>query len=570
MDGLMMQYPLTLTPLLERAGRLFGAKEIASKQEDGTMHRYRYADFHSRVHRLAHVLEGLGVQRGDRIGTLCWNSYRHLELYWAVPCYGAVLHTLNLRLAADQLGFIIHHAGEKVIFVDSSLLPLLEPVRDQIPAVTRIIVLDGAGEDGYEALLERAPSARFEWPQLAETEAAATCYTSGTTGNPKGVLYDHRSIYLHTMALSGVDSFAIGERDTLLQIVPMFHANGWGMPYAAVASGARIVFGGRQIQPRDVAELIQNERVTFTAGVPTIWMTLYAFLESEERRLETLETGSQVKELPHREGSGFDLSSLRMVVAAGSAMPRQFILDYARKYGVQFALAWGMTETTPIATFMQLRSDCDGLAESEAFDIRARHGLPLAGVDLRIIDENGAEVPADGVTMGELQVRGPWITAGYYQDPVNRVDGAHAPSFMDGWFRTGDVATIDGRGYIQIMDRTKDLVKSGGEWISSVDLENAIMGHPKVMEAAVIAVTHPKWQERPLALIAPLPQFRDAVTKEEILEYLTGKVARWWLPDDVVFIDQVPKTSVGKFNKRALREKFKNYVLPAGAYGSTI
>jgi fatty-acyl-CoA synthase len=550
MDGLMMQYPLTLTPLLERAGRLFGAKEIASKQEDGTMHRYRYADFHSRVHRLAHVLEGLGVQRGDRIGTLCWNSYRHLELYWAVPCYGAVLHTLNLRLAADQLAFIINHAGEKVIFVDSSLLPLLEPIRDQIPAVTRIVVLDDGGEDGYEALLERAPASRFEWPQLKETEAAATCYTSGTTGNPKGVLYDHRSIYLHTMALAAVDSFAISERDTLLQIVPMFHANGWGMPYAAVASGTRVVFGGRQIQPRDVAELIQGERVTFTAGVPTIWMTLYAFLEGE--------------------GSRYDLSSVRMIVAAGSAMPRQFIVDYARKYGVRFALAWGMTETTPIATFMQHRSDCDGLAEDEAFDIRARHGLPLAGVDLRIIDESGAEVPADGVTMGELQVRGPWITAGYYRDAVNRVDAPHAPSFMDGWFRTGDVATIDGRGYIQIMDRTKDLVKSGGEWISSVDLENAIMGHPKVMEAAVIAVAHPKWQERPLALIAPLPQFRDAVTKEEILEYLDGKIAKWWLPDDVVFIDQVPKTSVGKFNKRALREKYKDYVLPAGTYGSTI
>jgi fatty-acyl-CoA synthase len=539
MQGLMMQYPLTLTPLLERAGRLFPAKEIASKLEDGSMHRYTYKDFHARVHRLAHVLESLGVQRGDRIGTLCWNSYRHLELYWAVPCSGAVLHTLNLRLSSEQLAFIINHAGEKVIFVDSSLVSLLEPIRDQIPAVERIIVLDDAGDAGYEALLNGAPADAYRWPELEETEAAATCYTSGTTGNPKGVLYDHRSIYLHTLAISGVDSFAISERDTLLQIVPMFHANGWGMPHAAVTNGARIVFGGRQIQPEDVAGLIQSERVTFTAGVPTIWMTLYAFLEQRK----------------------YDLSSLRMIVAAGSAMPRQFIEDYARKYGVRFALAWGMTETTPIATFMHLRSDCDDLPESQGFDIRARHGLPLAGVDLRIIDENGSEVPADGVTMGELQVRGPWITAGYYQDDSNHVNSPHAPSFMDGWFRTGDVATIDRYGYIQIMDRTKDLVKSGGEWISSVDLENAIMGHPKVMEAAVIAVSHPKWQERPLALIAPLPQFRDSITKEEILNYLGGKVAKWWLPDDVVFIDQVPKTSVGKFNKRALREKFKNYEL---------
>ncbi len=530
-----MDYELTLTPLLERAGRLFGTKEIASKLADGSMHRYTYADFYTRVHRLAHALGRLGVQRGDRIGTLCWNSYRHLELYWAVPCTGCVLHTLNLRLAPDQRAFIINHAGDRFIFVDSSLVPMLDAIRDQIPCVERIIVMDDGSE--YEQLLAESPEARFEWPQLSEKDAAATCYTSGTTGNPKGVLYNHRAIYLHTMGISLADTFAISERDTLLQVVPMFHANGWGMPYAAVAAGTRIVFGGRQIQPKDVAELIQNERVTFTAGVPTIWMTLRAFLEQEK----------------------YDLSTLRMIVCAGSAMPRQFLVDYANKHGVRVALAWGMTETTPIATFMQERSECDALPESEAFDVRARHGMTLPGVDLRIIDENGNEVPADGVTMGELQVRGPWVTSGYYQDATNHVEAPHAPSFMDGWFRTGDVATIDRYGYIQIMDRTKDLVKSGGEWISSVDLENAIMGHPKVMEAAVIAVPHPKWQERPLALIAPLPQYRDSITKAEVLEFLEGKVAKWWLPDDVVFIDAVPKTSVGKFNKRALRQQFKDW-----------
>ena len=543
MNGLMMNTQLTLTPLLERAGRLFGEKEIASKLEDGTMHRYKYGDFHGRVHRLAHVLESLGIKRGDRIGTLCWNSYRHLELYWAVPCFGAVLHTLNLRLAPDQLAFIINHASDKVIFVDSSLLDLLQPIRDQLTAVQHIVVLD---DSDYEARLADAPAECYPWPALDEDEAAATCYTSGTTGNPKGVLYSHRAIYLHTMALSHVDSFAIGERDALLQIVPMFHANGWGMPYSAVATGTRIVFGGRQIQPKDVAELIQNERITVSAGVPTLWMTLYAFLQQEP----------------------YDISSLRMIVSAGSAMPRQFIVDYAQKYGIRLALAWGMTETTPIATFMHLRQELDQLPEHEAFDVRARHGLQVAGVDLRIIDELGNPVPADGTTMGELQVRGPWITAGYFQDEANHVDAPHAPSFMDGWFRTGDVATIDRFGYIQIMDRTKDLVKSGGEWISSVDLENAIMGHPKVMEAAVIAVAHPKWQERPLALVAPLPQFRDDISKDEILEFLCGKVAKWWLPDDVVFIDQVPKTSVGKFNKRALREKFKDYALPATSSSS--
>jgi fatty-acyl-CoA synthase len=544
MNGLMMNAQLTLTPLLERAGRLFGGKEIASKLEDGAMHRYTYTDFYARVHRLAHVLESLGVQRGDRIGTLCWNSYRHLELYWAVPCFGAVLHTLNLRLSPDQLAFIINHAGEKIIFVDPSLVDLLEPIRDQLTAVEHIIVLD---ESDYEPRLASAASAEYPWPALDEDEAAATCYTSGTTGNPKGVLYNHRSIYLHTMALSHVDCFAISERDTLLQVVPMFHANGWGMPYAAIAAGTRIIFGGRQIQPRDIAEMIQNERVTFSAGVPTIWMGLAAFLQQ----------------------TSYDISSLRMVVVAGSAMPRQFILDYWKDHNVRIALAWGMTETTPIATFMHLRQETDGLLEAENFDVRARHGLPIAGVDLRIIDEHGAEVPADGTTMGELQVRGPWITSGYFQDAANHVGSPHAPSFMEGWFRTGDVATIDRFGYIQIMDRTKDLVKSGGEWISSVDLENAIMGHPMVMEAAVIAVNHPKWQERPLALVAPLPQFKDVIRKQDVLDFLADKVAKWWLPDDIVFIDHVPKTSVGKFNKRALREKFKDYTLPAVAAGVT-
>jgi fatty-acyl-CoA synthase len=541
MQGLMMNCQLTLAPLVERAGRLFPARQIASKLGDGGMHRYTYRDFHARVHRLAHALERLGIRRGDRVGTLCWNGYRHLELYWAVPCIGAVLHTLNLRLASDQLAYIINHAGDRVIFVDVSLKPLIDAIGDQIPCVERVVVIEEGTDGEYETLLAESPAGAYPWPQLDEREAAATCYTSGTTGNPKGVLYDHRSLYLHTMALASADSFAISHRDTLLQLVPMFHANGWGMPYAAVMNGAAIVFGGRQIQPKDVAELIQNERATLTAGVPTLWMTLSAFLEREK----------------------YDISSLRMVVSAGSALPRQFILDYWKKYRVRIVLAWGMTETTPIATFMTDRVECGELDERELFDVRARHGMPVPGVDLRIVDENGQEAPADGATMGELQVRGPWVTCGYYQEPSNHVDAPNAASFMDGWFRTGDVATIDSHGYIQIMDRTKDLVKSGGEWISSVDLENAIMGHPKVMEAAVIAVAHPKWQERPLALIAPLPQFRDSITKAEILDFLADKVAKWWLPDDVVFIDAVPKTSVGKFNKRALREKFKDYVLPA-------
>ncbi|HTA71101.1 MAG TPA: long-chain fatty acid--CoA ligase [Bryobacteraceae bacterium] len=541
MQGLMMDYPLTLTHILERSAKLFPKKEIASKMPDG-MHRYSYADFHRRVHAVARGLERLGVKPGDRVGTLCWNSFRHLELYFAVPCYGAVLHTLNLRLPSDQLAYIINHADDRVIFVDASLVSILEPIRDQISCTKQFVILPDAENDntslapstGYEELIESSSAAPYPWPQLDENTAAATCYTSGTTGNPKGVLYTQRALVLHSFALAMADVFAISERDTVLQIVPMFHANGWGIPYAAVMTGARIVHTGRHLQPVDIANLIQTERVTFTAGVPTIWMSLYGYLETQPR----------------------DLSSLRTVVVAGSAMPRQFIELYEKKYGVRFRLAWGMTETTPIATFMAVKDKLEDLPEKQRFDLLARHGLPVAGVDIRIVDAEGKEIAWDGTTMGELQTRGPWITSGYYNDPRND------QAFQDGWFRTGDVATIDSEGYLQIMDRTKDLVKSGGEWISSVDLENALMAHPKVMEAAVIAVFHPKWQERPLACIALHENCRGTVTKEEMLDFLSGRVAKWWLPDDIVFVDAVPKTSVGKFNKRALREQFKDYVLP--------
>jgi fatty-acyl-CoA synthase len=535
MQGLMMDYPLTLAHILERSAKLFPRQEISSKTPDG-MRRYSYGDFHRRVHALAHTLAALGVQPGDRVGTLCWNGFRHLELYFAIPCYGAVMHTLNLRLPCDQLAYIINHAEDRVIFVDASLYNLLEPIRDQIRCVKQIVILPDQETPAadYEQLLQSSPTEPFEWPRLDENTAAATCYTSGTTGNPKGVIYTHRALFLHSFALAMTDSFAISERDTILQIVPMFHANGWGIPFAAVMTGARIVFTGRDLQPSNIAGLIQNERVTFTAGVPTIWMSLYGYLETH----------------PH------NLRSLRMIVAAGSAMPRQFIESYEKKYGVRFRLAWGMTETTPIATFMALKDHLENLSEKARFDLLARHGLPVAGVDIRIVDAEGAEIPWDGATMGELQTRGPWVTSGYYNDPRGE------ESFSNGWFRTGDVATIDPEGYLQIMDRTKDLVKSGGEWISSVDLENAIMAHPKVMEAAVIAVFHPKWQERPLACIAPFEQYRGEITKEEILDFLAGKITKWWLPDDIVFLEAVPKTSVGKFNKRVLREQFKDYVLP--------
>jgi len=540
MTGLMMDYPLTLTHILERSARIYPSREIASREPDGSMYRYTYRDFHRRVHRLAHALKSLGVQSGDRIGSLCWNSYRHLELYFAVPCSGGVLHTINLRLAADQLAYVINHAEDRIIFADASLLPLLESIRGELNSVECIVPINDAGDRSipgtldYEILLEAASEEPYAWPRLDENNAAAMCYTSATTGDPKGVVYSHRSLFLHSYGLCMADTFALSERDTILQVVPMFHANGWGTPYAGIMTGSRLVFSGPHPQPADIAMLIEKERVTISTGVPTVWMTLYNHLESHPR----------------------DISSMRMIVVAGSALPRQFVELYQKKYGIHMMLGWGMTEITPIGAMTSLKSHLASLPEEQRFDLMARHGIPLAGVDLRIVDAEGKELPWDGIAMGELQARGPWVTGGYYNNPHNH------ESFMDGWLRTGDVATIDSEGYIQITDRTKDLVKSGGEWISSVDLENAIMAHPKVAEAAVVGVFHPKWQERPLACVVALPEHRGQITKQEILDFLTGRVAKWWLPDDVVFIEAVPKTSVGKFNKRALREQFEDYKLP--------
>jgi fatty-acyl-CoA synthase len=524
----MMEYPLTLHHFLERAAKLFPNKEIVTRTAGG-MHRYRYRDYHRRTHRLAHTLQQLGITPGDRVGTLCWNNHQHLELYFAVPCYGAVLHTLNLRLSPDDLAFIINHAEDRVIFVDESLVPILDKIRDRIPCVERSIVIGGDGSE-YEQLLAGAPEALYPWPHLDEDSAAGMCYTSGTTGNPKGVVYSHRAFYLHSLSFAMADTFALSERDVVLQVVPMFHANGWGTPFAAIMAGSKIVLPGEHPQPRDLAELIQNERVTIMGGVPTIWIGLDSVLQEEE----------------------FDMSSVRLAIGAGSAIPRQLIEKYEKQHGIELRQLWGMTETTPIGTISTLKCDYDNRAEDECFHTRAKQGLPVVGLDLRAVDDTGSEVPWDGTTMGEVQVRGPWVISGYYNDARS------ASAFSDGWFRTGDVATIDAEGYVQLVDRAKDVIKSGGEWISSVDLENAIMGHPKVLEAAVVAVEHPKWVERPLALVVSKPQFQDRVTKEEILAFLEPRFAKWWLPDDVLFVDSIPKTSVGKFDKKVMRAQLKN------------
>ncbi|WP_376789441.1 long-chain fatty acid--CoA ligase [Thermoflexus sp.] len=543
MEGLMMDWPLTLHHFLDRAARLFPRKEIATRTAVG-MHRYTYADFYRRVHRLAHALNRLGIGRGDRVATFAWNTYRHLEIYFAAPCMGAVLHTLNIRLAPDQLIYIINHAEDRVIFVDASLAPLLERIRDRIPTVKAFVIMSDTGPIqttlspalDYEGLIAESPEAPYPWPRLDENAAAGMCYTSGTTGNPKGVVYSHRAIFLHSMALCLADTLGICERDVLMPVVPMFHANAWGMPFAGVMVGAKLVFPGPHLQPRDIAELIQNEQVTVTAGVPTIWIGLYNLLERER----------------------YDLSSLRVMPVGGSAMPRALIEAFEKRFGIRIAHAWGMTEMTPLGTVANLKSYMESWPDEERFAVRAKQGLPVVGVEIRAVDEQGREVPWDGRTMGELQVRGPWVIRAYYNDPRT------AEAFQEGWFRTGDVVTIDPEGYIQIVDRTKDLIKSGGEWISSVDLENALMAHPKVLEATVIAVPHPKWQERPLAVVVPRPEFKEDLTKEELMEFLRPRFAKWWLPDDIVFVEAIPKTSVGKFDKKVLREQFKDYRLPEG------
>jgi fatty-acyl-CoA synthase len=532
--NLMMNYPLTLTHFFERSRRLWPQKRLATRVPGQPLFRYTYADFAERTLRLAGVLAELGVKKGDRVATLAWNSHRHLELYWAAPCSGAVLHTLNLRLAPQDLTFIINHAADSIIFADASLWPILEGIRDRIPSVRTIVIMRDAPEPRvpaalpeYEALLAAAAPLR-RWPALDETDAAGMCYTSGTTGNPKGVVYTHRAMFLHCLAQAMTDSFGISEDDTLLHIVPMFHANSWCLPFTAVMVGSTQIFAGPNPQPRDICELVQQEKVTFTGAVPTVWIA--------------------VKELCEKEG--WDISSLRTIAIGGSAAPKAMQLAYRRQFGVTMSHAWGMTEMTPLGTIARLKSYMKQWPEDAQYEVRARVGYPSVGVDARIVDEEGQELPWDGASMGELQVRGPWVVSAYYDNPES------AERFTaDGWFRTGDVATIDAEGYVQITDRTKDLIKSGGEWISSVDVENLIMSHPKVLEAAVIAVPHPKWVERPLACVVPKPG--QALEPGEIVEFLRPRLAKWALPDEVLIIEAVPKTSVGKFDKKVLRERFK-------------
>ena len=534
-----MDYPLTLTQFFERARKIFHRKTMATRVPGVGLWRYTYADYADRVCRLSAALAKLGLAKGDRVGTFAWNSHRHMEVYFAAPLMGMVLHTVNIRLSAQDITYIINHAEDRVLVVDASLWHLIEPIRKDLTSVRHFIVMKDSpdaqippGALDYEALVADAKPVEA-WPKLEETDAAGMCYTSGTTGHPKGVVYTHRGVYLHCFASSTVDVLGICERDVILHIVPMFHANAWCVPFAGVMNGSTQIFGGPNPQPRDIIEIVHNEHVTLVGAVPTVWIAIQAILEKEPQ---------------------WDISSIRCIPIGGSAAPRSLIELFDKEYGAYMLHAWGMTEMSPLGTVCRPRSYADSLPDDERYNIRAKQGAMVAGVDMRIVDDGGKVQPWDGKSVGEIQVRGPWITSGYYNNP------AGAAQFTeDGWFRTGDVASIDPEGYVQITDRTKDLIKSGGEWISSVDMETTIMGHPKVMEAAVIAVPHERWQERPLACVVPKPEHKGSLTEKEILEYLTPLVAKWWLPDEVVFIDAVPKTSVGKFDKKVLRERFKNW-----------
>jgi fatty-acyl-CoA synthase len=534
MQGLMMEYPLTVSTILERARTLFPNQEISSRGGSGA-HRYNYRQLYDRTCRLARALRRLGVQPGERLATLAWNTGAHLEIYLGAPCYGAVLHTLNLRLAPEQIGYISRHAEDTILFVDQSLLPLAEQFCTQVPTLRHIVVMNEEKPLStslpvlrYEALLA-AEDPSFAWPVHDENSAAVMCYTSGTTGHPKGCVYTHRSLFLHSMTQAMAEVFGITENDVVMPIVPMFHANAWGIPYCATLVGARQVLPGANLQPHALLRLMEQEKVTIAAGVPTIWIGLLAALE--ERK--------------------YDLSSLRLCPIGGSAVPQSLIEAYRKRYGVNICQAWGMTEMSPLGTVSRLRSYMREWPEERQYATLALQGAPAPLVEMRGIDAEGHEIPWDGKTLGELQVRGPWVISSYYNDPRSE------DSFLDGWFRTGDVVTINQEGYIHIADRTKDLIKSGGEWISSVDLESAIMAHPDVLEAAVIAVPDDRWQERPLACVVPKPQSAGQLTRESIATFLRNRVPQWWIPEEVAFIEQVPKTSVGKFDKKVLRARFQ-------------
>jgi fatty-acyl-CoA synthase len=536
MRGTMMDFPLTLCTVLERAGKIFPRVELVSRKPDKSIARTSYGVFYDRARRLASALTKLGLRSGDRVASMMWNHTGHLEAFFGVPCAGGILHTLNLRLHPHEIAAIAKHARDRFLIIDDVLLPVFEKFRGDAPFEKIIVVPYGCGSNSapegflnYEELLASADP-NFSYPVIDENDGAAMCFTSGTTGNSKGVIYSHRALVLHSFCCGLVEVFGINEYDTVLPISPMFHANAWGIPYAATMLGARLILPGPNVDAESIIHLMTTERVTVACAVPTVWFPVLQELQKNHAKLK------------------FD-PPVRVLIG-GSAPPLELIRALDR-FGLRIKHLWGMTETTPVATSGGLRAHMRDWPEEKQYEARSKQGWPAPFVELRIMRPEG-EAPWDGVTSGEIEVRGPWIVDSYYEAP----DQAHRWS-SDGWFRTGDIATMDQDGYVKIVDRAKDLVKSGGEWISSVDLENTLMGHPAVKEACVVGIAHPKWQERPLAAVV-LKEGAQA-TPEELREFLAKSFAKWQLPDAFVFLDAIPRTSVGKFRKIALREQFANW-----------
>ncbi|MDP3153020.1 MAG: long-chain-fatty-acid--CoA ligase [Archangium sp.] len=539
MNGLMMDQPLLISSQLEFASRFHSHVEVVTRTVEGPIVRTTWGTVAQRVRRLANALVGMGVKPGDRLATLAWNTQRHLELYFAVSGIGAVLHTINPRLPPDQLAFIVNHAGDSMLFFDTTFLPLAKHLASVPTPLQHFIALtddahmpENSGLPNlraYELLLPHQPDT-FEWPKLDENSASSLCYTSGTVGLPKGVLYSHRSTVLHSFAISMVDALAISAQDVTLPVVPMFHVNAWGVPYAAAMVGSKLVLPGAGMDGNSLLELIENEKVTSALGVPTVWLGLLAAAKTAGRKM----------------------SSLRQVVIGGSACPPSMITAFQEEHGAKVLHAWGMTEMSPLGTACRLLPKHANATAEEKLSVQMKQGRPIFGVDLRLVDDSGSVVPHDGTTSGHLQTRGLWIASGYFKSDDRT-------QHQDGWFYTGDIATIDGDGYMQITDRSKDVIKSGGEWISSIDLEHTAMLHPAVAQAAAIGVAHERWGERPLLVV--VKQKDQEITKEALKEFLEAKLVKWWMPDAIEFVDALPIGPTGKILKRSLREKFAGYKL---------
>jgi acyl-CoA synthetase (AMP-forming)/AMP-acid ligase II len=541
MRGMMMDRPLLISQLVAYAARYHGEAEIVSRAIEGGIRRYGYRDLESRAKRLAKAMQHLGVGSGDRVATLAWNSSRHLELYFGVSGMGAVCHTVNPRLFHDQLRYIVNHAEDKLLFLDLTFVKLAEqlaadwkPVRHYVIMTNRAHMPETSLPNVlcYEELIA-AETDDYSWPDFDENTASSLCYTSGTTGNPKGALFSHRSTVLHAFESCRADGVAVSMHDSICPVVPMFHANAWAMPYAAAMSGAKLVFPGAALDGKSLFELFEAERVTCSFGVPTIWLALLKYLDDSKQRPTTL----------------------KRTLIGGSAVPLAMIKEFEERYGVEVIQGWGMTEMSPVGTLSTLKPKIAALPVGERYRYKAKQGRPIYTVELKIVDAEGREQPHDGVAMGELLARGPWVISGYYNDAA-----ATAAAFDEaGWLRTGDVATIDEDGYVQVVDRRKDVIKSGGEWISSIDVENAAIGHPAIAEAAVIGLPHPRWGERPLLVVTPCKGAKQ--DKDDILRYLGLHLAKWQLPDDVVFVTEIPHTATGKILKTKLREMFRDHQL---------